>query len=73
MSLEMGLPWALAWSLLLHSCLVPAAKSSNTVETIATARHVYIIWLKVDSKSLSSAARKLSATPLSGSEHLVLI
>ena len=43
MSLEMGLLWALAWSLLLHLCLVPAAKNSNPVETITTARHVYII------------------------------
>lgn len=26
MSLGMGLPWALAWSLLLHWCLVPEEK-----------------------------------------------
>lgn len=43
MSLEMGLLWALEWLLPLHLCLAPAAKNSNHVETIATARHVYTI------------------------------
>lgn len=28
MSWEMGLQWALAWSLLLHSCLAPTAKKN---------------------------------------------
>lgn len=67
MPLEMGLPWELVWSLLLHLCLVPEEKNSNPVKPLQQP-DMFESFNWEQAQNLSA----LQLTSSSGSEHLCL-